>query len=63
MGYSERPWARVAIDATREIIAFGTGGKGNFASYWGLDASGAAALLVTDFGALFDPDEAAGEDD
>ncbi|MGD1942938.1 MAG: DUF4241 domain-containing protein [Leptolyngbyaceae cyanobacterium] len=55
-------WANICIDENTgaNVIAFGTGwGDGGYASYWGYDADGNIACLVTDF-ALFGSDD---EDD
>jgi hypothetical protein len=55
-GYRDGPWAEASIDGAPRLVAFGTGGDGRFASYWGLDAQGEPSVLVTDFGVLCDPD-------
>lgn len=53
-------WANLTIDnrTSANVITFSTGwGDGGYASYWGYDATGDIACLVTDF-ALFYEEEA-----
>jgi hypothetical protein len=56
-GYLERPHAVVDLDGAGNLVAFGTGSIGRFASYWGLDASGRPVVLITDLGVLHKPRE------
>jgi uncharacterized protein DUF4241 len=40
------------------VVMFKAGlGDGAYASYWGLDAGGEPACLVTDFGVLYPPED------
>ena len=54
-GYLERPHAVVDLQGAGNLVAFGTGSVGRFASYWGLDAQGAPVVLITDLGVLHKP--------
>lgn len=59
-GYLERPHAVVDLEGAGNLVAFGTGSVGRFASYWGLDASGTPVVLITDLGVLHKPRARAG---
>ena len=48
-----RPWAEIVLDSGTgaNLVACTSGyGDGSYTSYWGFDAQGAVACLVTDFG-------------
>lgn len=51
-GYLERPHAVVDLAGAGNLVAFGTGSEGPFASYWGLDRKDAPVVLITDLGVL-----------
>ncbi|NET37521.1 MAG: DUF4241 domain-containing protein [Cyanothece sp. SIO1E1] len=58
-GYRAAHWANVVVNEANgaNVIAFSSGwGDGGYASYWGYDAKGNLASLVTDF-ACFDINE------
>jgi hypothetical protein len=51
-------WAMVRVDDELQVAVFSTGlGDGTYPSYWGLDAAGVPAVLLTDFGLLDPPEE------
>ncbi len=58
-------WASVVMDeGDRNLLAFRSGvGDGVYASYWGLDERGRAAVLITDFGLLRDAEDEDDEDE
>jgi Protein of unknown function (DUF4241) len=54
-------WVNTVLDPARSanVVAFSSGyGDGTYPSYWGYDANGQVACLVTDFGVFYEEEDA-----